>query len=67
MIACKDCKYLGPPHFIMPFCMHPKLTITMPDYLNGETQTQQPTVSFARTMPDQCGPDATLFEPREVS
>ena len=60
MIACADCR-----HVYMPtadgiaYCHHPKAA---PNHLTGN---MAPPVSIMRGWREECGPFATLFEPKD--
>jgi hypothetical protein len=57
MIACADCRHVyAPIPDGIALCHHPRAA---PDHLTA------PPVSIMREWREECGPNATLFEPRD--
>jgi hypothetical protein len=64
MIVCRDCLHCSTDHGKQaPLCLHPRSYQEMTVYYSGQTYTLPLAVETMRTL-GPCGPEATLFAPR---
>jgi hypothetical protein len=67
--ACGDCRYVEKKPF-RAVCRHPQGALEITDYLTGTIGTHVLSIDLMRGGIEgigKCGPDATLFEPKEPS